>query len=849
MSAAGGDGSSSSSSSRTTTRKRSQWPPKMEDMDYLDLPPIVSIHDSIMSKQNHDGSLSTNEHNTTRNGVTMLMHSNEWVKRGPFVSGEFLKHFSASSSGTNEKQQNGVILCHDLPAGSFMWVVDAASDKNDDSNTASTAKIQDLPLLPLVVQVIRSSDYEYLSSVPERFAPWTQLDVLHHKLFWASEDEDEEADEATTTTRRKRILIVEQQAAEESSYNPRHHQLLGKMVAELRQKDPELVICPTQHFEETTVLMERIHDTLVRIMSSSGATEESQSSEYYDAVIPVTKQDHYGWLFEHDDEDDGLMIELKEQKSSDGSSIVVFDKYKRGEGLCDLSDEIIGPAERQRLIRYSGDEILAVNGTPTTGKSLAEVNQMLREASSSSDGKKVVTIRLRERKIPELDGVVYLPDDKKPTLQHILPKIESQLNSGTLQFRLALKREQALSGFTASTLDGLLDAVVSCPTISTALNNSDHQASSEQVDETAILVLTKLVKLGKMDLVKAAAVAKGLVKAHWNGWWKCDCAPPAPCTTQTETPTPATRKKAHRSTITPENVSNDSEGRRKRKADSLADKENDSNKNYENAQILSKVKTRKVMKWSKEEDNKLIDAVRQQKSSEGNVDWESVAKLFPGRPADKIRRHYNDHLDPKHDRSPFSREDDRTLWKGHKKYGSRFGEIAKQCFGGRRTYIMVTKRWEHHDFKSFVNQEFGAEEYEAQYGEAYVPKGTKSKEWTDDEDLIVCNAIKSSKTAIKWSEIAKKLPGRVAHQVSSRWTNHLDPKVNRSIYFDPKENMMLWDAHRELGNNFAEISRRHFKGTRTGVQLKSHWGKTCFKEFVRERFGMFAHEMEEKRVK
>ena len=45
----------------------------------------------------------------------------------------------------------------------------------------------------------------------------------------------------------------------------------------------------------------------------------------------------------------------------------------------------------------------------------------------------------------------------------------------------------------------------------------------------------------------------------------------------------------------------------------------------------------------------------------------------------------------------------------------------------------------------------------------------------------------------KWSEIAKRLPGRVGKQCRERWTNHLDPKINKGAWSKEEDNILFDD--------------------------------------------------------
>ncbi len=60
----------------------------------------------------------------------------------------------------------------------------------------------------------------------------------------------------------------------------------------------------------------------------------------------------------------------------------------------------------------------------------------------------------------------------------------------------------------------------------------------------------------------------------------------------------------------------------------------------------------------------------------------------------------------------------------------------------------------------------------------------------------------------KWSEIAKRLPGRLETQVKARWVNHLDPEIRKGMKWTKIEIDLLMEAQKELGNNWTEIAKR-----------------------------------------
>jgi hypothetical protein len=78
--------------------------------------------------------------------------------------------------------------------------------------------------------------------------------------------------------------------------------------------------------------------------------------------------------------------------------------------------------------------------------------------------------------------------------------------------------------------------------------------------------------------------------------------------------------------------------------------------------------------------------------------------------------------------------------------------------------------------------------------------------WTKEEDDIITASVTCGDTA-KWNEIAKRLPGRIGEQVKERWINVLDPDMKKGLWTQA-EMKILRDSQKELGNKWSEIAKR-----------------------------------------
>jgi Myb-like DNA-binding domain len=117
--------------------------------------------------------------------------------------------------------------------------------------------------------------------------------------------------------------------------------------------------------------------------------------------------------------------------------------------------------------------------------------------------------------------------------------------------------------------------------------------------------------------------------------------------------------------------------------------------------------------WTDEEDAILTEAVTTS-TEQPFTRWSDLAHQLPGRVGKQIRDRWLNHLDPKIDRSPFTKEEDYKLYEAYKKHGKRWVEISTKFFDSRRSENHVKNRWYSAAFKKFVRQEFGEDPFLAE---------------------------------------------------------------------------------------------------------------------------------------
>ena len=84
--------------------------------------------------------------------------------------------------------------------------------------------------------------------------------------------------------------------------------------------------------------------------------------------------------------------------------------------------------------------------------------------------------------------------------------------------------------------------------------------------------------------------------------------------------------------------------------------------------------------------------------------------------------------------------------------------------------------------------------------------------------------------ATKWTALAATLPGRTDFQCRTRWCHTLDTTIKRSPW-SASEDKILIEAHKKLGNKWAEISK--LIDGRNGQQCHRRWRQDALQKKLR----------------
>ncbi|KAI0165444.1 hypothetical protein GGR52DRAFT_558722 [Hypoxylon sp. FL1284] len=149
-------------------------------------------------------------------------------------------------------------------------------------------------------------------------------------------------------------------------------------------------------------------------------------------------------------------------------------------------------------------------------------------------------------------------------------------------------------------------------------------------------------------------------------------------------------------------------------------------------------------KWTLEEDSQLSAAVAQEVQAGRTINWQTIARRFPGRTNKDCRKRWYYHISQPLQRGPWSKEEDARLRQGVRQYGTRWSKVADlvQTRNGDQCY----KRWT----------------------DSLDPQIDKSP-WTAEEDALLLEGVQT--VGRNWKEIvSSKLPYRTGLAAKNRYS-------------------------------------------------------------------------------
>lgn len=90
--------------------------------------------------------------------------------------------------------------------------------------------------------------------------------------------------------------------------------------------------------------------------------------------------------------------------------------------------------------------------------------------------------------------------------------------------------------------------------------------------------------------------------------------------------------------------------------------------------------------------------------------------------------------------------------------------------------------------------------------------------WDPEEDIKLRDLVSEGKR--NWGQVASLIPGRTSKQCRERWCNHLDPNINKGMYTEEEDRIIL-EMQAKLGNRWSIIAQ-YLKG-RTEDAVKIRW--------------------------
>ena len=106
--------------------------------------------------------------------------------------------------------------------------------------------------------------------------------------------------------------------------------------------------------------------------------------------------------------------------------------------------------------------------------------------------------------------------------------------------------------------------------------------------------------------------------------------------------------------------------------------------------------------------------------------------------------------------------------------------------------------------------------------------------WTPEEDQTIRDFV-GENGPTKWSKLAKMLPGRMDAQCRQRWFRHLDPYINKSPWTEEEDEKIV-EYKAQYGSKWTLIANLLNTG-RTDYAVKNRWNNSLSKRITKDHMG------------
>ncbi|KAI3686442.1 hypothetical protein L1987_80118 [Smallanthus sonchifolius] len=135
------------------------------------------------------------------------------------------------------------------------------------------------------------------------------------------------------------------------------------------------------------------------------------------------------------------------------------------------------------------------------------------------------------------------------------------------------------------------------------------------------------------------------------------------------------------------------------------------------------------------------------------------------------------------------------------------------------------------DEGSCVTADNGTKKGDRKISKGKMKSNSSKGQWTKEEDRVLKDMVEKYGVR-KWSYIAQMLRGRIGKQCRERWHNHLRPDIKKDFWTE-EEDRILIAAHTEVGNKWSEIAKK-LPG-RTENSTKNHWNATKRRQYTKRK--------------